>query len=103
MTLALDLSESQQREVQKINLVNATERKAKMAEWKAKKESGEVKRPTPEEQYAMKIALLDHQIAQKEKMKQLLSKEQYEKWEAMHSKKAMHHKREGKMKEGRRK
>lgn len=103
MTLALDLSESQQREIQKINLENATDRKAKMAEWKAKKESGEMTKPATEEQYAKKIALLDRQIAHKEKMKQLLSKEQYEKWADMHSKKTMHHKREGRMKEGRRK
>ena len=37
MTLHLDLNESQQRAVQKLNLQNATERKARMEARKAKK------------------------------------------------------------------
>jgi hypothetical protein len=81
MTLHLDLSESQQKEIMKINLKNATKRKEMMAARKAKKESGEAKKPTPEERYKMENAKLDHQIAMKAKMKKILNDEQYAKWE----------------------
>ena len=83
MTLALDLTDAQQKEVQSLNLENAVKRSEKMNEMKARKESGEAKKLTSEERYAMKTAMLDHQIAQKEKMKKILNKEQYEKWEKM--------------------
>ncbi|MCF7560587.1 hypothetical protein L3X39_08050 [Sabulilitoribacter multivorans] len=81
MTLHLDLNESQQAKIQKINLDNATKRKAMMEERKAKKESGEFKKPTTEERYKMENAKLDHQIAMKAKMKEILNEEQYAKWE----------------------
>ena len=83
MTLALDLTDAQQKEIQSINLENAVKRSEKMNEMKARKESGEAKKLTSEERYAMKTAMLDHQIAQKEKMKKILNKEQYMKWEKM--------------------
>lgn len=83
MTLALDLTDAQQKQIQSLNLENATARSAKREEMKAKKESGEAKKMTSEERYAMQTARLDHQIAQKEKMKKILNTEQYEKWEAM--------------------
>jgi len=83
MTLALDLTDAQQKEIQSINLENAVKRSEKMNEMKARKESGEAKKLTSEEHYAMKTAMLDHQIAQKEKMKKILNKEQYMKWEKM--------------------
>jgi hypothetical protein len=81
MTLILDLDASQQNEIKKINLENATKRKAIMAERKAKKESGEAQKPTQEQRYAMANARLDHMIATKAKMKKILNKEQFEKWE----------------------
>ncbi|WJJ96307.1 hypothetical protein [Algibacter luteus] len=81
MTLHLDLTESQQKEVMKINLDNATKRKEMMAARKAKKESGEAKKPTDEERYKMANAKLDHKIAMKAKMKKILNDEQYAKWE----------------------
>ena len=93
MTLALDLTNSQQEQIQTLNLENAKLRKTKMEEWKAKKESGEVKKPTSEERFAMHNARLDHQIAQQEKMKQILDEDQYAKWKAMRHKKGMHAKR----------
>ncbi|MCK0191603.1 hypothetical protein [Arenibacter sp. F20364] len=83
MTLALDLTDAQQKQIQSLNLENAMARSEKMKEMKAKKESGEAKKLTSEERYALKTARLDHQIAQKEKMKKILNTEQYEKWEAM--------------------
>ncbi|MEB8330756.1 hypothetical protein OO009_15465 [Flavobacteriaceae bacterium KMM 6897] len=90
MTLTLDLTEAQQQQIQKVHLEQATSRKAKMMEMKAKKESGEMTKPTSEERYVMQTAKMDQQIAQKAKMKQILSKEQYEKWEKMHHRKGHH-------------
>lgn len=81
MTLFLDLNESQQTKIQKINLENATQRKAMMEERKAKKESGELVKPTEEERLKMINTKLDHKIAIKAKMKDILNDEQYTKWE----------------------
>ena len=95
MTLALDLTDAQQKEIQSLNLQNAVKRSEKMNEMKARKESGEAKKLTSEERYAMKTALLDHQIAQKEKMKKILNKEQYMKWEKMKENREGHRKGRG--------
>ncbi|TQO39626.1 hypothetical protein GQ41_4308 [Arenibacter algicola] len=102
MTLALDLSDAQQKEIQSINLENAVKRSEKMDEMKARKESGEAKKLTSEERYAMKTAMLDHQIAQKEKMKKILNKEQYEKWEKMKKNREGHRKGRGMEEKGKR-
>ncbi|MFT4831465.1 MAG: protein CpxP [Psychroserpens sp.] len=90
MTLTLDLTEAQQKQLQKINLEQATSRKERMMEMKAKKESGGMTKPTSEERYAIQTAKMDQKIAQKAKMKQIFSKEQYEKWEKMHHRKGHH-------------
>tara|TARA_R110002049_G_scaffold295948_3_gene483754 strand:+ start:4444 stop:4911 length:468 start_codon:yes stop_codon:yes gene_type:complete len=81
MTLALDLNESQQKEIQKINLENATARKAQMEKRKANKEAGTAQRPSEEERLKMMNAMLDHKIEMKAKMKSILNTEQYAKWE----------------------
>ncbi|MEJ1224102.1 hypothetical protein [Sediminicola sp. 1XM1-17] len=94
MTLALDLTATQQKQMQDFNLEEATSRMARMNEMKVKRESGEVTKPTSEERYAMHTARLDQRIAQKSQMKQLLSKEQFEKWEKMQQRKG-HHQRKG--------
>lgn len=82
MTLFLDLNESQQAEIKKINLENATKRKAMMAARQAKKEQGETQKPTQEQRLKMANAKLDHKIAMKAKMKNILNEAQYAKWEA---------------------
>jgi len=92
MTLALDLTDAQQKQIQNLNLENATQRAGKMKEMKAKKENGELKKSTSEERYNMQLAMLDHQIAQKNKMKKILDKEQYVKWEKMKSNREGYHK-----------
>lgn len=94
MTLALDLSDTQQKQVQVLSLENAKLRKAKMEERKARKESGESKKPTPEERYELQLERLDNQIAHKAEMKAILSPEQYEKWEKLHFHKRKHHGKE---------
>lgn len=81
MTLHLDLNKSQQAEIKKINLENATKRKAMMAERKARKKSGEIQKPTQEQRLEMLNTKLDRKIAMKAKMKNILDKEQYAKWE----------------------
>ncbi len=86
MTLHLDLSEAQQKEIYAINLENATKRKKMMDTFRAKKESGNMERPSEEQRLAMKNAKLDHQIAMKAKMKKILNEEQFDKWEKYQAK-----------------
>ena len=92
MTLALDLNESQQKDIYKINLENATKRKAHMEAWKAKKESGTAEKPSQEERVKMMNAMLDHKIAEKAKMKKILNDDQYTKWEKAQKRMAHMHK-----------
>ncbi|NNG10012.1 MAG: hypothetical protein HKM92_07550 [Arenibacter sp.] len=99
MTLALDLTDSQQKQIQSVNLENAAHRMEKMDEMKERRESGERKKLSTEERYSMQLAMLDRQIAQKEKMKEILNKDQYAKWEKL---KLREGNRKGKRKEGRR-
>ncbi|WP_194765943.1 hypothetical protein [Tamlana sp. I1] len=99
MTLALDLSNAQQVDIYKFNLENATKRKTIMAEHKAKKESGKAEKPSQEERYNRAVAKLDYQIASKAKMKTILKKDQFEKWEKMQKKrerKSDHHRKDRK-------
>lgn len=88
LTLHLDLNDKQQAEIKEILLANAEARKAKMEEMKAKKEKGELQKPTEEQRYEMANAKLDHQIAMKAKMKNILNEEQYAKWEKVQARMA---------------
>ncbi|QTD38787.1 hypothetical protein JL193_05855 [Polaribacter batillariae] len=78
MTLALDLSEKQQNRIKPIIASKMAERKAFME--KRKEAIKEKKRPTANEIYAIKSKMLDHQIALKNNMKEILNKEQFEKF-----------------------
>lgn len=93
MTLVLDLTDKQAEKIMAINLEEAERRKAKRAEIKAKKESGEWKRPTSNERFEMENARLDHQIAQHQKMKEVLTEEQYQTWKKLKLKKVMNGKK----------
>nr|WP_299344620.1 hypothetical protein [Allomuricauda sp.] len=101
LTLALDLSKSQQEKVMEISMEEVGFRKAKREERKTKKESGEWKRPTTDERFEMENALLDHLIAHHQKMKEVLDEEQYETWKKLKLRKAMNGKKRM-QKEGRR-
>ncbi len=79
MTLHLDLSEAQQKEIYKVNLANAKERKAKTEPARKMRENGE--KPSKEDRYNLMNERLDKQIAQKKQMKSILTKEQFEKLE----------------------
>lgn len=92
MTLALDLSDAQRAQLKELFTENAKARMAKMEARKTQRESGEMKKPTPEERYTMQNEHLDRLIAQKAEMKKILSKEQFEKWEKMeHSRRHHRH------------
>lgn len=91
MTLALVLDEKQQKEVYNLELANAKERKKMFADRAAKMKDGE--KPTEAQRETMRAerkanysARLDKQIAQQEKMKKILSEEQFDQWRKMKSK-----------------
>lgn len=89
MTLDLDLSAKQQDQMKSIIAEKSDKRDEMM---KVRKENKE--KPTRDERFAMKSKMMDEQIAMKAKMKNILSPEQYAKWDAM---KAKHEKRGDKM------
>lgn len=81
MTLALDLSEKQQNQITPLIKAQAEERKAAMEKRMELRE--EKKRPTADEMYAMQSKRLDNQIAFKNRMKNILDKNQFEKFQKM--------------------
>lgn len=81
MTLALDLTAGQQREIHKFHLATLADRKAMKTEFRKNRES-DIKL-TETQKYDRIIARLDKQIAHKNKMKSILNKEQFEKWSKM--------------------
>ena len=90
LTLALDLNASQQKAVQELHLENAKLRKEKMEKIRTEKAADERAKPSPEKHFAMQNERLDRMIVTKGKMKQILSPEQYEKWQKVHHHKRMH-------------
>ncbi|PIF61936.1 hypothetical protein [Flavobacterium sp. 11] len=98
LTQELDLNASQQKEMSKIIAEQSAKREAKMAERKATKDSDK-KQLTSDELFAKKSKMLDEQIVMKERVKKILTPEQYKKWDDMKSKRhhgmkkrMMHHK-----------
>ena len=87
MTLSLDLSEKQQNQIKPLIHKQAENKKAEML--KRKEIRTAKKRPSPDEVYTMKSKLLDNQIAFKNKMKDILNKNQFEKFEEMKKEKKM--------------
>lgn len=77
MTLALDLSDKQENEIEKVLLSNAVKRKAAMENKADRKEMSK------EERAEMAEDRLNEQIATKRAMKQILNDEQYAKFEKM--------------------
>lgn len=85
MTLELDLNASQQKEMSKFIAEQSGKREARMAERKASKDPAK-KQFTADERFAKKNQMLDEQILMKERMKKILSADQYKKWEDMKGK-----------------
>ena len=94
LTLALDLTDKQQKDLQALFLNDAKQRQQFMAQHKANKDAG--KKPTEDERFAMMSKKLDSQIAMKREIKKILTAEQYQKFEAQkekrHEKVAKHEK-----------
>lgn len=82
MTLALDLSPKQQEQMQELHFEHAKLRKAKR---EAHKKDAD-KALTEDQRYQKRVTQLDERIAQKEKVKAILSDEQFTKWEALRPK-----------------
>jgi hypothetical protein len=86
MTLALDLSAKQQREITPLISRQIEAKKTAFEARKAMRKADS--KPTTDEVFAMKNKRLDAQIKIKNSMKEILNKEQFEKFEKM-SKKRM--------------
>lgn len=81
LTLALDLSDKQQKELTKLFTENASEMKKNMEAKKADKEAGKEMN-----HYAMMNNHLDAQIATNRKIKSILTEAQFDKYTAMQGK-----------------
>jgi protein CpxP len=81
LTLELDLKENQQKEMQKIISEEFKKREVMMAEFKANREKGV--KPTADDRFKQESQKLDNEIAVKEKVKKVLTPEQFTKWEDM--------------------
>lgn len=77
MTLDLDLNAAQQKEIGKLIAERSMKRQAALEERQKNKDV----KPTEDERFAKQKQMLDDKIAMKEKMKKILSPEQFEKWE----------------------
>ncbi len=88
MTLALDLTQIQQEQVQKLHLENARLRIEKMGALKKEGDAAWGKDLSADERFARESERLDHMIAQKASMKKILNEEQFERWE-----KTLHHRK----------
>lgn len=81
LALALDLNKNQIAKVQDLELENAKERIATRELRQSKRQAGE--RPSDEELFEIKSDRLDRQTAHQNKMKNILTKEQYATWKDM--------------------
>lgn len=74
LTLMLDLSEEQQKEIRSLELLAATERK------EFEKQRREEDKPSDESRFENRSKMLDKQIAMKNSMKKILTSEQFNIW-----------------------
>jgi co-chaperonin GroES (HSP10) len=81
LTLELDLSDSQQKDMGGIIVDMNAKREAHKTAMMAMKDK-QVK-PTNDERFAMKIKMLDEQIAMQKRMQKVLNPKQFEKWTAL--------------------
>lgn len=80
LALKLDLTEAQQAEVEKLFTQRAKERKSLIAE---RKKGLNKKRTKSVDKFSSKNRQLDKRLAHQEKMKEILTAEQYEKWKSL--------------------
>lgn len=81
LTLELDLNEAQQKEIKAFIADKTAKMGAHKMAMKAMKEKGV--KPTTDERFAMKMKMLDEQIAAKKRMGKILNEKQFEKWSAL--------------------
>ena len=81
MTLALDLNSKQQKAVESLFMAQANERESMRSDRDNKKEVAHKERPSKEERYERNMAQLDKKIAHKTAMKDILTEDQFKKWE----------------------
>jgi hypothetical protein len=81
MTLELDLNDAQQKEMSDFISDKIAKKEAHNAERKEMK--AKCVRPTNDERFAMKMKMLDEQIATKKRMEKILNDKQFEKWTAL--------------------
>lgn len=81
MTLALDLSTKQERQMMALMQTQIADKVNMRNEFMKMKKSG--KKPTSQERFNMANTKLDKQIAFKKEMKEILNKDQYEKFSKM--------------------
>ncbi|MGB1042180.1 MAG: hypothetical protein ACPGU6_02210 [Tenacibaculum sp.] len=87
MTLKLDLTPAQQRQIKPLLAEKIADRKAMKKKRKAMKENGKKREKlSADERYAKKSEMLDKQIAFKGEMKRILNEKQYERFEKMAAK-----------------
>jgi hypothetical protein len=84
MTLELNLNAKQQEQVKQIIAEQSVKREAMKAERMAKKQDNY--KPTADEQIAMKNKMLDEQIDLQNKMKTILTEEQFKDWKNIREK-----------------
>lgn len=89
LTLKLDLTDKQQKDVEKL-LVNAETKKADAIAKRQEARKAGI-RPTNEERLALKNSMLDERIAMKRDLKKILSAEQYTKFEKLQEQRAQKH------------
>jgi len=86
LTLVLDLTASQQDKIQELILARE---EARLAERETIEKSDSL-RKDPQQRFERMNARLDAKIAHKQEMKEILSEEQYAKWEKMAHQKGRH-------------
>ena len=97
MTLKLDLTSSQQRQIRPLLADRIAKRKVMHEKRKAMKESAKMRKElSATERFEKKSQLLDRKIAFKAEMKRVLNKQQYERFEKISARKM--HKAKKKMK-----
>ena len=90
ISMELDLSDNQQKELAKILAEESKEREAHRQE-KAQFEK-EGKKLSAEERFKKRSAMLDKQKVHRDKMKKLLTEKQFAKWEDLRKEHRKHHK-----------
>lgn len=88
MTLELDLSAKQQKEISELMKKQQVKRAVTRDEMKAKRE--EMKKRNSDDKFAMRTKMLDERIAMHTEMKKVLTPEQFAKWEKNADKKTKH-------------